>query len=216
MIRNFLTISSSLPLVTLCLCLCSANSASAQLPGTEAAIAVGDRVTASGVQERTIGYAFSLDNERTVTHLGIFNFNRSGQADADRLVGIWEQDSGMLLSLETLLVGPGLILVDEFLYSTLATPVELTAGVDYVIGAQYAGDNSPGLSTVSSITPIAGLNFQSTLLVSAPSVFAIPDEDFGEPLFGPNLRFAAVPEPSSALLVAFAFSTMALRRRRLA
>ena len=168
------------------------NATSATLRGSEAAVTFSMEGTIGvGVLGNTVGWGFRLDEERTLTHLGVYNYNGSGSADSDRQIGIWDA-SGKLIAHATLRKGGG-TLADGFIWVALLRRVQLNAGENYTIGAWYP-DNSPGIAYNATVSTISGVIYEKpTLWTSTPS-FAQPtvDNSLARPngYFGPNMRLA--------------------------
>lgn len=191
------------------LCLGLTSQASAVLVGTEAAVSFPATGTQGiGVTPFTVGWSFSLDDDRRLTHLGIYNFNNSGQANTDRQIGVWDS-LGNLVADVTLLAGPGGGELDtdpnaNFLYVPVAPNVMLGAGEVYTVGAWYPGDNSPGIVFDAGVSTIDGFNFLTASLVNFSGTFGQPDTDVGtsfpDGFFGPNLRLSIVPVPAAVWL----------------
>jgi len=174
----------------------------------------------------TIGWSFTLDSKRPALHLGIYNYNFSGQADYDRPVGIWD-DTGALVATATIPAGSGGGEVDgpsplNYIYRELSSPVLLQASETYTIGAWYGGNNSPGLCYGVADTPMSGLNIVTYSLIGAGGGLNMPTTDYSgsyaKGFFGPNVRFGPViPEPSAfflAVLGLLALLGWGRRRRR--
>lgn len=205
MIKNANAIFKKFVVVTF-LCLGLTSQAHAVLVGSEAAVSFpATGTTGVGVTPFTIGWSFSLDNDRSLTHLGIYNWNNTGQADFDRQIGVWDS-LGALVADATLLAGPGGGELDtdpnaNFLYVPVASNVMLSAGEVYTVGAWYPGDNSPGIAFEANVSTIDGFNLLTASLVNFSGTFAQPVEDlsggFPDGFFGPNLRLSTIPVPAA-------------------
>ena len=168
------------------------QATSATLSDSEAAITFSQQgILGVGVQGNTVGWGFSLDEEKTLTHLGIYNFNGSGSADSDRQIGIW--DSSGTLVVQAILPQGGGELADDFIWIAPSTEVLLKANEAYTIGAWYHPDNSPGVAYNASVSTINGVNYEKPSLISSNPSFTRPTVDFTgfnpNGFFGPNMRF---------------------------
>jgi hypothetical protein len=226
---------------SLVLCLGIAHTARAQFDGTEAAIFIPTTATHTGIGSgtETLGYSFTLDDDKTLTHLGIFSRNGAVVNDPvpDRHIAVWDS-GGDIVADATLVFADGVIDPVQVLhaprYIELDAPVVLAAG-DYIIGAWYQpnppgvtplGVNLPGISyNYSEWVEIPGFHYGQTMLTDNTDAFGMPtlvpllQPDLVEPLprgfFGPTMRFtiAAVPAPA-ALPAGLALLGLAAARRR--
>ena len=167
----------------------------------------------------TIGYEFiTRDIEPLVTHLGYWDEDEDG-LPSEVIVGLFSSQGDLLRNV-TLSSGTGASLVDGFRYVGLDSPLMLSAGTRYILGAYIqpgtsysAGDTiegvhfttSPGFDVSEERASMAGqldLNF--------------PDEvyDQNEAFIGPNLQYVVVPEVSSSLLALAGLVSLGLIRRR--
>lgn len=105
-----------------------------------------------GAASRTVGYKFMLTEEKTLTHLGIWVYQVSGDTLPlrDRPIGVWDSQGNLVASVVLPAGGgtpdnSGSPPLHPFIYQPLQQYVVLGPG-DYVIGAHYPdNDNSPGL-----------------------------------------------------------------------
>jgi hypothetical protein len=101
----------------------------------------------------TMGYTFTVDEDSQVSELGIFDTDGDGRLDnpEDTPVGIWRRSNQQLLAQTT--VDRDASAEDRFFWAPLDQPLELEAGVEYVVGARYySGGESwayNGRSTIS-------------------------------------------------------------------
>lgn len=174
------------------------GQASADLSASEAALSLPPGFTRVGVGAgtQTRGYTFTLDAPRILTHLGVFNYNGTGQTDSDRPIGVWDE-AGDLVAEATILTGAGNSELDPdspFFYVALDAPVLLLAGELYTVGAHYV-DNSPGLAyDFSGIEMVDGFHYGETAETGPPGgTFEKPTiirTDRLNGYIGPNLRFS--------------------------
>jgi PEP-CTERM motif len=99
----------------------------------------------------------------------------------------------------------------EWLFDSFA-PITLPAGV-YVLGNVFFA-NVPVAQTGAPFTTIPEITEDGGVQGPANGGFAAPLTSFDEPIFGPTLETAAVPEPESASLLGFGFAAMLLWRAR--
>jgi len=154
-----------------------------------------------------IGWEFAVNDNITVTDLGAWNDSISGMLDTHK-VGIWDMNENLL---GMVVVDPTDPLVDDFRYHSLATPLALTAGENYVIGAggYYSAGNDWYVSSASSASWSPEITFQNSRYPLAIDMgFVFPASISGSiGRFGPNFLF---PEPCTLITLA----GLALLRRR--
>ncbi len=226
-------------------CIVATPNAAAQLEGTEAPIFIPSTATHVGVGSgsETVGYAFTLDFERIVTHLGIFDRDKnSSNIVPDRIIGIWNSNGDLLvqatLVFDDAIPDPAQVLHTPR-YVALDVPVVLTEG-DYVIGAWYRpttlpvnpapepnpGQNLPGISfDYSELELIPGFHLGPTLRTDNLDAFGLPTVtpldprpgNEGLPLphgyFGPIMRFQVIPEPATVMVMLISGVGLMFRRR---
>ena len=95
-------------------------------------------------------------------------------------------------------------LADEWRYASLATPVTLSPGGTYVVGA-YVVNGDGDLWHDASNTPVFSTGFGGTLALSSAGATAYSV---------PNLQFSIVPEPSTLLLEGIGLLALFIARRR--
>ncbi len=168
----------------------------------------------------TVGWSFQVGSaDLTVTDVGLFEGAGTGFVDSHEL-GIWDNLGNPLLNV-TMPTGTVATLIGSYRFLPV-TPLVLSAGSTYVIGALYpvqSGDNvvfgaSGGVSSdLTFITTRTG-NFLPNPVFAYPHVIS----GGANGVFGPNFLYtvdsSAVPEPSTWLLTITAFAGLAARRSR--
>ena len=158
---------------------------------------------AGGMDEGvTYGWKFQVNSDVSATQLGIWDQGRDG-LDFAHDIGLWDS-SGQLLAVATVPAGTAGTLVQDFRYTPI-TPVTLSAGGSYVLGAfyspilddyDYLADGTFNKAALASSFTTQGAFFARN------SSLAIPDvRSDGNEIFGPNLLFHPVPEPSTIVLL---------------
>jgi hypothetical protein len=180
----------------------------------------GPGLPTTPIGNTTAGFDFTVGSmSLMVTALGMWDQSQNGFTNA-HTVGLWDI-SGNLLAQASLSPGTANPLIGDFRYVTLATPITLTAGMSYVLGATYVNaDLDRVIVNVSgnqatfdpAITPgdfrqnvgLTGLLFPSSNIQTGSVV-------------GPNAVFSPVPEGGPGLVcVALTLVALILVRRRMA
>lgn len=165
----------------------------------------------------TVGSTFTVGSSNlSATSLGIWDENGDGFV-ASHDVGIWDSSS-MLIATVTIPSGTSATLVGEFRYIDLVSPVILTQGQSYHIGA-FFGPN-PDTDTFRS-NGGTGVTFSSDFNTigygyaggSSLADFTVTGAG-ANPYVGPNLQYTAVPEPATAMLFMVGGATWFLLRRK--
>jgi hypothetical protein len=162
---------------------------------------------------RTHGWGFLLNQSIIVDALGMYDIDGDGLL-TETTVGLWT-DSGVLISSTVIPSGASAPLTSGFRFQSI-TPIQLTSGQAYVLGATLKNDGDRARFGVSDLVVAPEFTYSGTRVSSPGSGFAFP-----EPLpavargtFGPNLMFTVIPEPSTIMFAVLAFVTQSLRRRK--
>ena len=169
-----------------------------------------------GAGEDTLGYAFTLSSQVTVTDLGFWDQGSNGLGNS-RQVTIWnslgmQEAQGMVLS------GTMSPITDGFRYVSIK-PVVLPAG-SYTIGAFYPrlASDEAGIM-VGTITPASGITYGGSRSVEGNGFpmtdpFLIPNS-----YFGPNFQFTTattVPDTATTCsLLGLSLTGLAFLRRKI-
>jgi hypothetical protein len=162
----------------------------------------------------TLGWEFTANSDLSVSSLGIYDAGIS----ANHEVGIWTTSGTLLASATVTPSTPDG--ADSFAWVGLGSPVNLSDGQTYLIGADYPAPvtdtfvyQASSDSTASGITYITSAN-SLDVGFGAPS----PVGAYNDAYFGPNFQFtevASVPEPSTlALFVMGGLGGLRMLRRR--
>jgi hypothetical protein len=182
-------------LVGLVLGLTLVSQAAAQLTATVPAVSFQTPIAGAGVAQATVGWAFTIEAERTVTHLGIHNWNNGAGFATDRQIAIWDSMGVMVATAILPANGVGAELDGNpfgFYYVALTPNVILSAAEQYTIGVWYNVDNNPGIGINATISTLPFVNYVGPR-TSQGTVFEEPIiSSTAGGLFGPNLRFSDV------------------------
>ncbi len=152
----------------------------------------------------TVGYSFTANAAVTVTQLGNDFFVGANPSPAT--VSLWDSSGGLLGQVGVSNTDPTLGSAN-FNFHALGTPVTLTEGQTYVIGADEAGGNH-FYSQVTSITTDPGITYGSPMSILGDNTFPGGSDALGDGpngYFGPSFALSAptqVPEPGSLALLA--------------
>ena len=174
-------------------------------------------VATPGGTPATAGWTFTSNQSVTVSELGYWDSTPNDPLTFDHPVALWDASGNLLTSTTVLMNSP---LTGDFRYAP-TTPITLTAGQTYVIGAEVIGGGDPIAFNATAAT-ISQITFGTCTVSGAGTGLAFPTFSgvFGnDGNFGPNFKIVTtdVPEPGSmALLVGVGVSGtgLLLRRRR--
>lgn len=170
----------------------------------------------------TVGFEFTPSVNMTVTALGYYDYKNGSSSDVgDGLldspqVGLWAKATGAELTRVTIPSGTSATLDGVFRYLTLATPISLTAGTAYVVGAEVQSGATHDVFADSVLTTTYAAD------VSGLGARWSSDYPLGNPTnvngtmtgyFGPNIEYSVVPEPAAITLLLSPVVGL-LRRRR--
>jgi hypothetical protein len=152
----------------------------------------------------------------TVSALGFFDEGGNGLLSSHE-VGIYDLSQTLLGSV-TIPAGTGATLANGTRWVTLGTPINLSANTNYVLATTFQGTGdrgnvaTPAQITIASGISLSGLGFTRAL----GGTLAYPGQLFGdgEFIFGANMQFTPVPEPSTYVMGVIAAGMAALFRRR--
>jgi hypothetical protein len=166
----------------------------------------------------TVGLSFFPTSDLLVTDLGYFDDDGDGNVISHQ-VGLWNTTSLVPLALVTVQAGTASSLVGQYRYEAI-TPITLTAGVQYRLGARIenaSGDVWPDLSgTFTLILPVTNIHARYDLAAGLNR----PDVDAATGGFyqAPNLiaSVVEVPEPGAVTLAFFGIAGLCrvVRKRR--
>lgn len=141
-----------------------------------------------------VGWRFTVSAPIVVTHLGVWNADQTGGAEAAHQVGIWDSSQTLLTSGTVDATGT---VAGDWIYTTVAAAT-LSPGETYTIGALYvSGAGDFYISSASSMTTAPEITFGGAVYPFEGELgFVYPTEDSGPTSygrFGPNFFFADVP-----------------------
>lgn len=149
----------------------------------------------------TAGWQFTADADITVTALGLYDPTSYGDPLVNgHPVGLWDSSGTLLAEVTVNPTGPT---IDGYYFDSV-TPVSLTAGDTYTLGALY-DNNDWYISSTASITTDPDITYLQGVYVDGST---LTDPGSAGPTidgrFGPNFEFVATtttPEPSSIALL---------------
>lgn len=161
----------------------------------------------------TLGFQFEVTEPVTVVALGVFDHDQDGlEAAAD--VALWLDIDGTVLS-SAVVPGGNSAGLDGYFRQVAVTPVLLTPGILYVVGAALNGGLATSLDigegSVGSFDPrLTGIVDRSW---DAGFDFPLGSDFQSGAWLGANFQLAPVPEPAAAGLLAMGLLALAWRRR---
>ena len=157
------------------------------------AFAASSASTATFTGAGTVGWSFSLDSSKTLTHLGLYDTD----LNADTTVGIWNSSGTLVKSVIFTTSLTGVDLDDQsnshFLWLPVPSPSLTLAAGSYTIGA-FSSEDHFGAYT-GSVTPTVATDFHilKSSLYDGNGSPTRPANDGSvsgsHGFFGPNLRF---------------------------
>ena len=150
-----------------------------------------------------VGWQFSVTSLESLTSLGIYDAGADGLSSAHE-VGLWDSN-GTLLTSTTIPAGTGATLSGSYRY-VFVTPLLLSVGETYTVGALEVPDNLDAFIALSSQTYAPGISYIRSVQTfgSSTPTFSRPDTgaSVDQGIFGPTFQFiTVVPEPSSWALL---------------
>ena len=162
----------------------------------------------------TFGWAFQASQPFRITALGAWDMNADGFIQTHDLY-LWRADQTQLAHAT---IGPGAsgtLASQSYRFITLATPIDVAAGDQLVIGGGWAGgdvtDFYPNPINAGQLTLDPRVTFTEGRISGSLNSFPY------QPTVGPSMgavNFLIQPVPAPATLAPFALGPLALRRRR--
>jgi hypothetical protein len=160
----------------------------------------------------TAGYTFTVNSPMLITELGVWDSSPGTPLERPHPVGLWNAGGTLLASNTVLTNSP---LTNDFRFVALSTPLPVTPGQTYTIGAFYlnsgtdAATDQPLRSNATGFVQAPGVAFGQEEFVFNNAGLSEPTSNIpglGFADFGPNFEFAAIPEPS--MLLPFGAATL--------
>ena len=151
-----------------------------------------------------LGYSFTANSATSVVALGVWDYQYDGLLNSHQL-GLWDSH-GNLLSSTFVPAGSSGLLVDNFRYTSI-TPISLTMGSKYYVGATFNGPGDDPWTADPSIMITNPLITYDSRRYEFGSALVFPDlaGSNGTGYWGGNVLLGAgtaVPEPASVVLFA--------------
>jgi hypothetical protein len=180
-----------------------------------AAVSFEDTTSNVGnVNNLTRGYTFHVNQPFKITALGIFDSDQDGLFD-NHIVTLWNL-AGIQVASVTVPAGTSAELINGFRYVPI-TPVTLTLGLTYTVGAYYPNSSTPaGDHMITSATSLV-IDPDITILhyrFAHPGYFDPEPDLVDSQSFGANFLVAEVPEPSTVALIGLGSLVGLMARRR--
>jgi len=151
----------------------------------------------SGGSGATVGISFTVGaQDLSVTSLGYFDRDQNGLGITHQ-VSIWNS-GGTQIANTTVLSGTGSTLVGSFRYENLGSPVTLTAGQTYTLGAFIGAQDSVGYHLLGTTHPTvdSAVTVIDDDLRANTGSFTRPTTLANTPFWGASMQFTPVPEPA--------------------
>jgi hypothetical protein len=152
----------------------------------------------------TLGWDFTANKSLSVNALGFFDDSQDGLTDSHD-IGLWDSSGNLLANTTVTTTDP---LTNQWRYSAVS-PVTLTAGDTYYVGALYLDGNDPNVFAGDSgvVTTTANITYLESMY-EASSTLSFPTSSVsgGPGYFGPNFSAPAVPEPSTWAMMLLGFA----------
>jgi hypothetical protein len=156
----------------------------------------------------SMGYLFQATTNLQVVGLGAFDFLGDGLATSHQ-VGLWTS-AGTLIASTTVQSGTASTLQGHFRYESIASPVTLTTGMTYVVGAANFGPEDPWATNTQGAFSAPGITYLQDRFLGFTNSFVMPTRTLERELslagsFGGNILLAEqpvaeVPEPASLVV----------------
>ncbi len=204
----------------LALCLLSTKAIAASVP----ALISFDNPTIStegSTEPYVIGYKFTVNTDITITALGYFDCGQDGLGYAHE-VGIWNENANEWeppLTYLTIPSGTTATLIGQYRYVDLATPLSLTAGNTYKIGAEVQGSQDNYIQRADNIVTDPRISFLQSVIRFDPAPSSPPNtpvaDNFDRQYLQSNFLMQPVPVPGAAWLFGSGLVCLVGLRRRL-
>lgn len=162
-------------------------------------------------QEHSLGFAFTANQNLTVSSLGYYDSNRDGLT-ADHYVGIYDANHTLLGSAT---VGSAATLLGDFRYTTLNSAIQLIAGNTYFIAGTTGGSSDGWVYQASNIVT-NGITYANSYFHANTTVLTFPESLAADRQYMTvNFNVNAVPEPETYAMLLAGFGLVgAITRRR--